>query len=57
MRGITQDELAARIARMRKDLAEFIEQANRAIAAREGAIQVLETLRNELDSDERDDSE
>lgn len=57
MSSITRDKLETRIATMRAELTAFIEQANRTIAAQEGAIHALETLLREIDSDAQDESE
>lgn len=57
MSSITQDKIETRIATMRAELSAFIEQANRTIAAQEGAIHALETLLREIDSDGQDESE
>ena len=57
MNGITRDKLETRIATMRAELSAFIEQANRTIAAQEGAIHALETLLREIDSDGQDEGE
>ena len=57
MSSITRDKLETRIATMRAELSAFIEQANRTIAAQEGAIHALETLLREIDRDGQDESE
>lgn len=57
MSSITQDKIETRIATMRAELSAFIEQANRTIAAQEGAIHALETLLSDLNGDAQDASE
>ena len=57
MSSITQDKIETRITTMRAELSAFIEQANRTIAAQEGAIHALETLLSDLNGDAQDEGE
>ena len=52
-----KERIKARIAQLNEELAAFVEQANRQIAAQQGAIQALEMLLGEMGETEAADDE